>query len=149
LPQRRDLSHLAAKSGDMPPPRATNAALRYCEKLPHRLALHPAMLFIATEKGTPAAEIDLPQCKRRPWGYSSHHPGGDEVTVMPYGINEHLPLSVRKHLPEHAQDIYREAFNRAYRAQAGEADREQRAHMIAWAAVKRSYVKAGDTWVRR
>jgi cation transport regulator len=56
---------------------------------------------------------------------------------------------VRKHLPEHAQDIYREAFNRAYRAQAGEADREQRAHMIARAAVKRSYVKAGDTWVPR
>jgi cation transport regulator len=68
---------------------------------------------------------------------------------MPYGINEDLPLSVRKHLPEHAQDIYREAFNRAYRAQAGEADREQRAHMIAWAAVKRSYVKTGDTWVPR
>jgi cation transport regulator len=68
---------------------------------------------------------------------------------MPYGINEDLPLSVRKHLPEHAKDIYREAFNRAYRAKAGEADREQRARMIAWAAVKRSYVKAGDTWVPR
>jgi cation transport regulator len=68
---------------------------------------------------------------------------------MPYDINEDLPLSVRNHLPEHAQDIYREAFNHAYRAHAGEADREQRAHMIAWGAVKRSYGKAGDTWVPR
>ncbi len=61
---------------------------------------------------------------------------------MPYRSNSDLPPSVRNHLPDHAQDIYREAFNHAYRAHAGEADREQRAHMIAWAAVKRSYVKA-------
>jgi cation transport regulator len=56
---------------------------------------------------------------------------------------------VRNHLPDHAQDIYREAFNHAFTAQAGEPDRERRAHMIAWAAVKRSYVKAGDSWVAR
>jgi cation transport regulator len=68
---------------------------------------------------------------------------------MPYRTNEDLPTSVRGHLPEHAQDIYREAFNHAYAAHVDEADREQRARMIAWAAVKRSYVKAGDTWVPR
>jgi cation transport regulator len=68
---------------------------------------------------------------------------------MPYGANADLPPPVRNHLPEHAQDIYREAFNHAYAAHAGEAGREQRAHMIAWAAVKRSYVKAGDMWVPR
>jgi cation transport regulator len=68
---------------------------------------------------------------------------------MPYRVNEELPNSVRSHLPEHAQSIYREAFNHAYRAHAGESGREQRAHMIAWAAVKRSYVKAGDMWVPR
>jgi cation transport regulator len=68
---------------------------------------------------------------------------------MPYDVNEDLPASVRSHLPAHAQAIYREAFNNAYRAHAGEADRERRAHMIAWAAVKRSYAKAGDTWVPR
>lgn len=68
---------------------------------------------------------------------------------MPYRTNHDLPLSVRSHLPDHAQDIYREAFNHAYRAHAGEADRERRAHMIAWAAVKRSYVKDGETWVPR
>jgi len=68
---------------------------------------------------------------------------------MPYGVNADLPPSVRSHLPEHAQDIYREVFNHAYAAHAGEADREQRAHMIAWAAVKRSYVKADAMWVPR
>jgi cation transport regulator len=68
---------------------------------------------------------------------------------MPYRVNSDLPLSVRSHLPEHAQDIYRAAFNHAFAAHAGEWDRERRAHMIAWAAVKRSYVKAGDNWVPR
>ena len=68
---------------------------------------------------------------------------------MPYRSNADLPPSVRNNLPGHARDIYREAFNNAWRAHAGEKDREQRAHMIAWAAVKRSYVKAGDKWVPR
>jgi cation transport regulator len=68
---------------------------------------------------------------------------------MPYRVNTDLPSSVRSHLPEHAQDIYREAFNHAYAARAGEADRERRAHMIAWAAVKRSYAKADAKWVPR
>lgn len=67
---------------------------------------------------------------------------------MPYQANQDLPDSVR-HLPSHAQDIYREAFNHAYAANAGEADRERRSHMIAWAAVKHSYVKEGEQWVRR
>ena len=39
---------------------------------------------------------------------------------MPYQLNNNLPPSVRNHLPEHAQDIYREAFNHAYEAHAGE-----------------------------
>jgi cation transport regulator len=68
---------------------------------------------------------------------------------MPYRVNSHLPPSVRNHLPDHAQDIYREAFNHAFAAHAGELDREKRAHIIAWAAVKRSYVKAADIWVQR
>ena len=66
---------------------------------------------------------------------------------MPYSANGDLPPAVRNHLPDHAQDIYREAFNHAYAAHAGEPDRERRAHMIAWAAVKRSSVKTGDIWV--
>lgn len=68
---------------------------------------------------------------------------------MPYRSRDELPPSVRNHLPAHAQDIYREAFNHAYAAHAGEIDREKRSHMIAWAAVKRSYEKADDAWVPR
>jgi cation transport regulator len=68
---------------------------------------------------------------------------------MPHEENVELPPFVRGHLPEHAQAIYREAFNHAYRAYAGETDREQRAHMIAWVAVKRSYVKQDENWVAR
>ena len=68
---------------------------------------------------------------------------------MPYNVNADLPSSVRNHLPDHAQDIYREAFNHAYAAHAGEADRERRAHMIAWAAVKRTYMKTSEMWVPR
>jgi cation transport regulator len=68
---------------------------------------------------------------------------------MPYRSNEDLPASVRAHLPAHAQDIYRAAFNHAYAAHAGDLRQEEAAHRIAWAAVKRSYVKLGDVWVGR
>ena len=69
---------------------------------------------------------------------------------MPYSSNSNLPPSVRNHLPEHAQDIYREAFNHAYAAKADEADRERRSHMIAWAAVKRRYERGADgRWIAR
>ena len=61
---------------------------------------------------------------------------------MPYRINNGLPPSVRNHLPEHAQDTYREAFNHVRATHAGDLDHEKHAHMIAWPAVKRSYVKA-------
>ena len=66
---------------------------------------------------------------------------------MPYATNVDLPVSVSAHLPPHAQDIYREAFNHAYAAHAGEARQEEAAHRIAWAAVKRSYVKVGNSWI--
>jgi len=65
---------------------------------------------------------------------------------MPYAVNDDLPPSVRNHLPPHAQDIYREAFNHAWQHHLGD---EATPHRIAWAAVKRSYRKAGDMWVRR
>jgi cation transport regulator len=68
---------------------------------------------------------------------------------MPYAINADLPPSVRNHLPDHAQDIYREAFNHAYAAHEGDVRQEEAAHRIAWAAVKRSYVKSGESWIRR
>ena len=68
---------------------------------------------------------------------------------MPYQTNADLPRSVQAHLPEHAQDIYREAFNHAYAGHAGESRQEEAAHRIAWAAVKRSYVKVGASWIER
>jgi cation transport regulator len=68
---------------------------------------------------------------------------------MPYRSNSDLPASVQAHLPPHAQDIYREAFNHAFAAHDGEARQEERAHRIAWAAVKRSYVKVGGSWIGR
>jgi cation transport regulator len=68
---------------------------------------------------------------------------------LPYSTNADLPAPVRNHLPAHAQDIYREAFNHAFATHAGEPGQEERAHRIAWAAVKRSYQKLGDEWVAR
>lgn len=68
---------------------------------------------------------------------------------MPYARNEDLPGSVRAHLPQHARDIYRAAFNHAYAAHIGDVRQEEAAHRIAWAAVKRSYVKVGDDWEPR
>lgn len=68
---------------------------------------------------------------------------------MPYQQNFELPWPVQIHLPEHAQDIYREAFNHAFQAHRGEARQEEAAHRIAWAAVKLRYVKDGDRWVER
>jgi cation transport regulator len=68
---------------------------------------------------------------------------------MPYRTNLDLPDSVQRHLPPNAQDIYREAFNHAFAAQAGDPRQEEAAHRIAWAAVKRSYVKLGDSWIAR
>lgn len=68
---------------------------------------------------------------------------------MPYATNAELPASVRNHLPAHAQDIYREAFNHAHAAHEGDPRQEEAAHRIAWAAVKRSYVKVGDIWEPR
>jgi cation transport regulator len=68
---------------------------------------------------------------------------------MPYASNSDLPPSVADHLPPHAQDIYREAFNHAFAAHQGDPRQEEAAHRIAWAAVKHGYVKLGDHWVPR
>ena len=63
---------------------------------------------------------------------------------MPYATNDQLPPSVRDHLPPHAQDIFREAFNHAYAQHLGD---EAIAFRIAWAAVKRQYEKVDGQWV--
>jgi len=67
---------------------------------------------------------------------------------MMRGVHD-LPVSIRLRLPEHAQDIYREAFNHAWLEYANDPRQEEIAHRVAWAAVKKVYVKAGSEWVRR
>ncbi|HMB39457.1 MAG TPA: ChaB family protein [Wenzhouxiangellaceae bacterium] len=61
---------------------------------------------------------------------------------MPYSKREELPESVRKALSNvpHAQDIYKETFNSAYK----QYDEESRAHAAAWGAVKEEYQKGDD-----
>jgi len=72
---------------------------------------------------------------------------------MPYKSIGDLPESIRNHLPEHAQEIYREAFNHAWEEYAdpekrrGGAPREEVTHKVAWAAVKKQYEKDEKTGV--
>ncbi len=68
---------------------------------------------------------------------------------MPYSSDDDLPLSVRRHLPARAQGIYRESFNHAWRTYQRDPRREEIAHRVAWAAVKKRYRKAGNVWVPR
>lgn len=69
---------------------------------------------------------------------------------MPFRTIHDLPDSVKHVLPEHAQEIYKEAFNSAYDEYADPADRrddsdrESTAHRVAWAAVKGKYEKGAD-----
>lgn len=64
---------------------------------------------------------------------------------MPYASIGALPDSMRENLPTHAQEIYKEAFNRAYDEYGG---REENAHRVAWSAVKKQYRKdeASGKW---
>lgn len=65
---------------------------------------------------------------------------------MPYKTTRELPDSVKDHLPAHAQDIYKEAFNSAWDEYGHD---EARAHRVAWGAVEKSYHKgAGGKWVK-
>jgi len=69
---------------------------------------------------------------------------------MPYQSIEELPESVRHALPEHAQAIYKEAFNNAWeqyknpKERRDDASREEVAHRVAWSAVKAKYTKDDD-----
>jgi cation transport regulator len=74
---------------------------------------------------------------------------------MPYASNEDLPQPVQDNLPQGAQTIYREAYNSAWEQYADpdkrrdDASREETAHRVAWAAVKHSYEKQDDRWVKK
>jgi cation transport regulator len=66
---------------------------------------------------------------------------------MPYQSNEDLPRSIREHLPSHAQDIFREAFNHSYASYGGD---ESIAFRVAWAAVKHRFERSEDgSWLPR
>jgi len=66
---------------------------------------------------------------------------------MPYITNDELPERVKKILPAHAQDIFRESFNSAWEQYAdpskrrGRASHEEVANKVAWSAVKKDYQK--------
>lgn len=75
---------------------------------------------------------------------------------MPYASIDDLPAPVREHLPRHAQEIYKEAFNSAWDDYAepgerrGDDSREEVAHKVAWSAVKKDYAKGDDgDWHRK
>ena len=68
---------------------------------------------------------------------------------VPYESTDALPDSVRRHLPAAAQHIYVEVFNHAWKEYADRPDREAIAHRVAWAAVKKQYLKRGTQWVRK
>ncbi len=75
---------------------------------------------------------------------------------MAYQNLTDLPDQVQNSLPEHAQEIYLEAFNSAWQQydqpeeRRGDNTREETAHAVAWAAVKKVYEKNGEgRWVRR
>jgi cation transport regulator len=67
---------------------------------------------------------------------------------MPYESISELPDSVRDHLPKHAQEIYQSAFNNAWEEYGHD---EQRAHSVAWSAVKKSYKKdeKSGRWIKK
>ncbi|UCH53900.1 MAG: ChaB family protein [Pseudomonadota bacterium] len=68
---------------------------------------------------------------------------------MPYRTLASLPAAIRNHLPAHAQRIYRSAFNNAWHEYADRRNRETLAHKVAWAAVKKRYVKYRGEWISR
>jgi cation transport regulator len=75
---------------------------------------------------------------------------------MPYKSNSELQEMVRENLPEHAQDIYREAFNSAWEEykdpseRRGNESREEVSHKVAWSAVEKVYEKnAEGKWVKK
>jgi cation transport regulator len=66
---------------------------------------------------------------------------------MPYQSTADLPEGVQEHLPQHAQEIYLAAYNNATKEYANPGKRrgnetlEEVTRKVAWAAVKKDYIK--------
>lgn len=76
---------------------------------------------------------------------------------IPYKTLQDLPDRLRNVLPEHAQEIYRAAFNNAFeeyknpsKKRSPEDPHEEVCHKVAWAAVKKIYKKGKDgQWIQK
>ncbi len=74
---------------------------------------------------------------------------------MPYNTTQELPDLVRTELPDHAQEIWLEAYNNAWQEyknpaeRRGNETREEVSAKVAWAAVERKYHKDRNSgkWV--
>jgi len=65
---------------------------------------------------------------------------------MPYKSNNQLPDSIKNNLSEHAQTIWRKAFNSAHK----QYESEQIAIKVAWSAIKKIYKKNKEgKWVKK
>jgi len=70
---------------------------------------------------------------------------------MPYNNNKELPKNVQSHLPKHAQDLYRESYNNAYKKfknlhknRNSDEPLEKICHRAAWRSVKKMYARRED-----
>jgi cation transport regulator len=75
---------------------------------------------------------------------------------MPYKKNKELPEDIKDNLPEHAQEIWREAYNSAWdqyedpeEREDPDEDRETVAIQVAWSAVKNEYEKVDGKWKKK
>jgi len=74
---------------------------------------------------------------------------------MPYKNLKDLPGRIKNNLPKHAQEIYKEAYNNAWKQykdpkeRKGNTTREEVSHKVAWAAVKQKYEKVKDEWQKK
>ncbi len=69
---------------------------------------------------------------------------------MPIKTKKDLPKQITDNLPEHAQDIWKEAYNSALEQYDDRQDPEEVAARVAWSAVKNDYKKNDDgEWVEK
>jgi len=74
---------------------------------------------------------------------------------MPYENTSDLPQAIRNYLPVQAQLLFCAAFNHALskfetpKTEMKFGTQEELAHRIAWAAVKKRYIRKGGRWQKK